>query len=68
MRVITDIKKQTLSMKQKYYIYLNDGLIPANNKSNKHNIFDDLNDVDKVIMEETRIYMHLANKLKNNTV
>jgi|SRR5579884_1091269 len=60
MRSFAPSKQQTLSLNQKYSLYLVKGPKSDSKLSNKYNMFDDLNVKDKVIMEETRNYLRSA--------
>lgn len=54
---IVPIKKQKLSMKQKYSLYLSEGPKSKDKLSNEYNLFDDLNSNDSAMTENVRNYL-----------
>lgn len=57
MSVIVPNKKQTLSLAHKYKLYLSKWPKSKDKLSNKHNIFADLNAIDKAMMRDIKKYL-----------
>jgi hypothetical protein len=66
MYIIEPIKKQTLSMKERYRQYLKTRPEPTHKLHNKYNLFDDLNSADKSMIKVARAYLHRSNSADNS--
>ncbi len=58
MKSIVPNKKQKLSLAKKYRQYLRGMSEPSAKLHNKYNIFDDLNTIDKAMMQEARLFIY----------
>jgi len=66
MRIIEPIKKQKLSMEERYRQYLKTRPEPTDKLHNEYNLFDDLNSADKAMMRTARLYLHRSNSADNS--
>ena len=66
MHSIVPIKKQTLSMAEKYHQYLTKRPEPTDKLRNKYNLFDNLNSADEAMVKATRLYLYRSNRAGNS--